>query len=229
MPQYSAIVVRMNEETLHIAEIVWEYMLLRQPVQDADCLLVLGSRDDRVAVYAAELSKRLTYSTVMVSGGISHTQDLLATYWGEETEAAHFSKIYRENGGRGDVILEDRARNTGDNAHFSYELLKSKGIRVESLLIITKPYTERRALSAFEAQWPDTHTKIRVSSMGGSLEDYCNLEQPFDLVVNIMAGDMQRILEYPKRHLQTPQDVPSGVMEAYQRLVALGYTHHLIF
>lgn len=87
---------------------------------------------------------------------------------------------------------------------------------------------ERRALATFEAQWPDTRSKIRVSSMGGSLGDYCNSEQPFDLVVNIMVGDMQRILEYPKRHLQTPQDVPSGVMSAYLRLVELGFTRHLI-
>lgn len=147
--QHSAIVVRMNGETLYLAEIVWEYMLLGQPIQAADCLLMLRSRDDRVAAYAAELSRRYTYSVVMVSGGTSHTQDLLATHWGKETEAAHFSKIYTENEGRGNVMLEDAARNTGDNAQFSYELLKSKGIRAESLLIITKPYMDGAASARY--------------------------------------------------------------------------------
>lgn len=218
----------MNDETLYLAGIVWDYMALQQPVKKADCLLVLGSRDDRIAAYAAKLSKQHAYSIVIMSGGISHTQDLLATHWGNESEALHFTRIYIKNGGKGNVILEDRARNTGDNAHFSYELLKSKGIRAESILIITKPYMERRALATFEAQWPDAHAKIRVSSMGGSLVDYCNSEQPFDLVVNIMVGDMQRILEYPRRGLQTLQDVPNNVMEAYQSLIGLGFTRHLI-
>lgn len=218
----------MNDETLYLAGIVWDYMVLQQPVEEADCLLVLGSRDDRVAAYAAELSKQHTYSIVMVSGGISHTQDLLATQWGKMTEAAHFSKVFIENKGKGKIILEDKARNTGDNVRFSYELLKSRGAQIESLLIITKPYMERRALATFEAQWPDSRTKIYVSSAGGSLADYCNFEQPFDLVVNIMVGDMQRILEYPKRDLQTRQDVPNDVMRAYNSLIGLGFTQHLI-
>lgn len=201
---------------------------MRQPVCAADCLLILGSRDNRAAVYATELSKHHTYGTVMVSGGTSHTQGLLATHWGKETEAAHFSKIYRENEGRGNIILEDRACNTGDNARFSYELLEGLGVRARSLLIITKPYMERRTLATFEAQWLDACTKILVSSMGGSSVDYCNSEQPFDLFVNIMVGDMQRILEYPRRGLQTPQDAPNGVIEACQSLIERGFTCHLI-
>lgn len=48
----------------------------------ADCMLVLGSRDERVAVYAAELSQKYTFGHIVISGGISHTQDLLATPWG---------------------------------------------------------------------------------------------------------------------------------------------------
>lgn len=72
----------MNDQTLYLAEIIWKYMLLGQPVMPADCMLVLGSRDERVAVYAAELSQKYTFGHIVISGGISHTQDLLATPWG---------------------------------------------------------------------------------------------------------------------------------------------------
>lgn len=142
----------MSDETLHSAEIIWNYMLLGQPVQDADCMLVLGSRDDRVAVYAAALSRRHRYGSIVISGGLSHTQDLLATSWGRQSEAEHFFDVYVGNKGAGEVLLESKAHNTGDNAVLSYKLLRKREATVDSLLIVTKPYMERRALATFEAQ-----------------------------------------------------------------------------
>ena len=79
---YSAVVVRMDDETLHVAEVVWNYMQLEQRIKGADCMLILGGRDDKVATYAAELSRVHTYGEVVISGGVSHTQDLLVTGWG---------------------------------------------------------------------------------------------------------------------------------------------------
>ncbi len=218
----------MNDDTLYLAEIIWDYMLLNQPVVTADCMLILGSRDDRVAVYAAELSKQYKFKSVVISGGISHTQDLLATQWGKQTEADHFLEVYSMNRGRGEVLLETGARNTGDNAQFTHQLLKESNIMPASLLLVTKPYMERRAYATFAAQWPGKQAEIRVSSVGGSLLDYCNDEQPIDLVINIMVGDLQRILEYPKSGLQSQQHVPHKVLEAYESLKSAGFTKHLI-
>lgn len=51
------------------AQTVWDYMVLSQPVESADVLLVLGSRDDRVAEYATELCREHRFGQVMISGG----------------------------------------------------------------------------------------------------------------------------------------------------------------
>ena len=203
-------------------------MLLGQPVMPADCMLVLGSRDERVAVYAAELSQKYTFGHIVISGGISHTQDLLATPWGEQTEADHFHEVYDSHGGIGGVMLETKARNTGDNAAYSYELLKHAGVHPRSLLLVTKPYMERRALATFAMRWPDDQVDIHVSSTGGSLLEYCNEEQPIELVVNIMVGDLQRIIMYPSRGLQLEQHVPDMVLKAYESLIDAGFTKHLV-
>lgn len=66
------------------AKILWDYMQLNEPVCSCDVLLVLGSIDDRVAVHAAELSKRHKYGYVVFSGGDAHGNDLLATSWQEK-------------------------------------------------------------------------------------------------------------------------------------------------
>lgn len=203
-------------------------MLLNQPVGPADCLLVLGSRDDRVAVYGAELCRTHSFKQVMISGGAAHQKDLLATRWSESTEAAHFLKAMRASGYNGEVLLEDQATNTGENAVLSYALLKKQGsLPVESLLIVTKPYMERRALATFEAQWPEKATILHVTSPQLILDEYINNEQPFDDVVNIMVGDLQRIIDYPKRGFQSEQHVPSQVLDAADLLKSFGFTMHL--
>jgi len=97
------------------------------------------------------------------------------------------------------------------------------------VLIVTKPYMERRALATFQAQWPDAHCGMRVSSAGGTVAKYCaDKTQDFETVVNIMVGDFQRIIEYPKRGFLVAQSMPQNVREAYRALVGAGYNEHLL-
>ena len=43
-----------------------------------------------------------------------------------------------------------------------------------------------------------------------------------------MVGDLQRIQVYPEKGFQIFQEIPDEVLEAYQKLVKLGYTKHLL-
>jgi hypothetical protein len=43
-----------------------------------------------------------------------------------------------------------------------------------------------------------------------------------------MVGDLQRLLVYARKGWSAPQEVPPEVMEAYERLVAAGYTRRML-
>jgi hypothetical protein len=43
-----------------------------------------------------------------------------------------------------------------------------------------------------------------------------------------MIGDLQRIIEYPNKGFHIYQEVPKEVFEAYEELIAKGFTKHLI-
>ena len=217
-------------KTKKAVDIIWNYMQLRQPIMPADVLVLLGSRDDRVASYAATLLQNNVAPICVVTGGIAHGHDLLATKWAEESEADHFINVLHAEGVKKNRIYkENAATNTGQNATLSYKVLTEHRIEPKSILIVTKPYMERRALATFLAQWPHRKTAMRVSSASGTVDAYCNDDQPFDVVVNIMVGDFQRLVEYPKRRLMiAQQSIPADVVAAYDDLVAAGYTHHLI-
>jgi uncharacterized SAM-binding protein YcdF (DUF218 family) len=208
---------------------LWDYMQLGQTREAVDVMVVLGSRDDRVASYAAGLLRRGIAPRCLVSGGAAQANDLLVASWREGTEAEHFVNVMKATGiGTGKVLIEDRSTNTGENARFSYGALKAVEIPVRSLLIVTKPYMERRALATFEAQWPNKATKLHVTSQGGSIEQYCNEQHPYEDVVNIMLGDFQRIIEYPKLGYQSKQPVTTELLGAFEALKLAGFTKHLL-
>ena len=224
-----SIMIHMHELVEHDIRTLWDYMQMHQPPNKADCLLVISSDDDRSGIYAAELARKYHYWYFVVSGGKGHGDDLLATHWSEPSEAEHFLAVMRQAGFTKNALLETKAQNTGDNATLSFELLRSQSTPMPlSLLLVTKPYMERRALATFQAQWPDRDAQIMVTSPPIAFDDYCTDDYPREKIIHIMVGAMQRIMTYPALGYQSEQVVPTDVRAAYDRLIAAGYTKHLM-
>lgn len=222
--------LNLDKKVLAEAQIIWDYMQLNHKLKPADIIFVLGSRDDRVATYAAKLYHEKYATKIVVSGGISHKNDLLATKWRDKTEADHFSSIMIENNvPKEDIILELKASNTGDNVKNTYSLLKRFDLLPKSLILVQKPYMQRRTYATFMKQWPNAqHLEVMISSPSLNFNDYINEDQTLDEVISIMVGDLQRIIEYPKRNYQIYQKVPEKVQMAYEYLVQQGFTEHLL-
>ena len=209
-------------------EILWQYMQLHQAPGKADCLLVLGNRDDRVATYAAELAQKYHYWYVVVSGGVAAHNDV-ATNWPEPTEAEHFAAIMNRAGYTKPILLEKEAHNTGENAIKSFALLQGLNTPMPlTIQLVTKTYMERRALATFEMQWPDKDATFTVTSPALQFSEFVSEVHGRDQNINIMVGYMHRIIEYPSLGYQSKQPVPADVRAAYTRLVAAGYTKDLL-
>lgn len=65
-----------------------------------------------------------------------------------------------------------------------------------------------------------------MSSQGGLIDEYCEGNQMHDEVLNIMVGDFQRLVEYPKRGFQTAQLITAKQYNAFKRLVLGGFAEH---
>jgi uncharacterized SAM-binding protein YcdF (DUF218 family) len=215
----------LDPETLDQARHIWEYHQVHHQLQKADCILVLGSHDLRVAERGAELMLKGYAPLILFSGGLGRLTEGLWT----APEADTFAGIARVMGVAGHQILtENRSTNTGENISLSYQLLQKHGISVSRLILVQKPYMERRALATFEKQWPGGKIKIMVTSPQISFEDYPNQEISLEQVIHIIVGDLQRIRHYPQLGFQTSQEIPPRVWDAYEKLVEKGFTHHLM-
>lgn len=218
----------MHQEVFKLAQVLWDYMLVEHKITKSTAIFVLGSIDDRVATYGAQLFLNGLGEWLIVSGGAAHKDDLLATAWSEPTEAEHFAAIALRMGvPKEKIIIENKAQNTGDNIQLTQKLLANKGLAINSFILVQKPYMERRTYATFKKQWQG-HTEFVVTSPPITFENYFNENQEFNDVVNIMVGDLQRIIEYPKLGYQIEQKVPKHVLVAYKELVNRGYTKHLL-
>ena len=219
-------VFNMEETNLQLAQILWDYMKLEDDIDNADVILGLGSTDTRTAQWCAKLYREKKAPLIVFTGARGRMARDVFT----KNEADIFAEIAEEEGVPKNAILkESRSVNTGENIQFSYELLKKSNKLPKKLILVTKPYMLRRAYATFKKQWPDKTTQIFCSGIDQSFEEYCkNIDYPFDYVVNVMVGDLQRIIEYPKLDFQIEQEVAGEVLNAYKGLISRGYTKQLL-
>ena len=230
-------------------ETVWNYLQMNQTIPSTgnnnnnnnscflDAIFVLCSNDLTVADRAVELWKDKVAKIIIFSGGRGTvTQD-----W-EKSEAETFSEMAQNAGvPESAIITEPESSNTGENVKFTQRLLQRLQIQVHSLVIVQKPYMERRSYATFMKQWigSENLNHVYVTSPRGypTLESYLdhyskknhNHTIPKEEVIGLMLGDLQRIKEYPKLGFQIEQDMPAEVWQAWESLVQLGtYNKHLL-
>lgn len=216
----------MTREIMDAAQLIWDYHHINHVVEKSDLIFVLCSHDLRVADYAATLFLKGLAPWILFSGGMAHHGDLLETGW-DKSEAEMFADRAEAAGvPRDRMILECRARNTGENILLSEIILKDLKIHHHKILAVQKPYMERRAYATIKIHWPEK--EVILTSPSINFENYPNDSVSIEELINIMTGDLERIIKYPARGFQIEQKMTQDVLTAYQYLLDAGYTRHLI-
>lgn len=212
-----------SNEEITLAQILWDFHKIDQPVEKADLILGLGSYDLRVADHCAKLALEGCAPRILFSGSQGN---FTRGKW-LKSEAEMFADRAIEAGASPDCILiEPEATNTGDNVRFARKLLNAEGIEVSSVILVSKPNMNRRGRATMQKWWPEarvicSHPKTHF------LHSPADGHTPED-VIHEIVGDLQRIIEYPKRKFQTTQEIPPQVSDAYEKLIELGYTEHML-
>lgn len=196
-------------------KILWDYLVLHEEPRPMDAILAFGSNAIRVAHRATELFLNGYGAYVVFTGGNGKNSVF------KKPEADVFAQVAIDRGvPRSKILTENKSENTGENILFSKQLLLKKGLSPQSLLLVTKPYMERRTRATFLAQWPGMSFVITSPQL--SHEDY--LKAHNEDWIHVMVGNIERIREYPALGFQTPEEIPEEVQNASRELITRGYT-----
>lgn len=93
-------------------------------------------------------------------------------------------------------------------------------------MLIAMPYMERRAFATCRKVWPAV--EVVCASAPLEFNDYVKVIGNEKHVIDMLVGDMQRVIEYPKLGFAIEQEVPEEVHDAYDRLCRAGFDTRLI-
>lgn len=216
----------MDRNLQSLVQVIWDYMLVGQRLRAADCIFMLGSYDIRVADYAIDLYHQGYAPCLLFSGGVIQRNEALGVFW-DLPEADYFARHARARGVPSeDILVENRASNTGENLRFARDLLRRKRPDIESFILVQKPFMERRVLATAQLLWSDFD--FVVTSPPISCADYLNGALPRDALIQYIVGDFQRVKVYADKGFQRPQPIPDQVWDAFEQLCALGYDERLV-
>ncbi|MFF8559809.1 YdcF family protein [Streptomyces albidoflavus] len=205
------------------ARLIWDFHRMGHELKPCSVAVGLGSHDLGVAEVTADLYLRGLVPLIVFTGATSRTTvDRMP-----RGEAEHYRERALELGVPASrILVEPYARNTGENLELTRQLLNDADVTVTSLLLVSKPYEERRAYATARKVWPGV--LIVSASAAISYDEYARSIGDERLVIDMLAGALQRLLVYPARGFMIHQDIPEGVRAAYERLVEAGYVTRLL-
>jgi uncharacterized SAM-binding protein YcdF (DUF218 family) len=196
---------------------------MRHPARPCSVAIGLGSHDLGVADTAVDLYRQGLAPLLLFTGATSPTTRERMP----RGEAVHYRERALKLGvPEAAVLVEPQARNTGENISFSKELLAEAGVPVSSVLLISKPYEERRAYATARKLWPEV--EIVSASTPMTYEEYTDSIGDERLVIDMLVGALQRLMVYPEQGFMIRQPVPDDALDAYQRLCRNGFTSRLL-
>lgn len=202
---------------------LWAYHQMGHQIRPVDVGIGLGSHDLSVATYAAQLWRQAVFPLIVFTGAnVATTKDRFP-----RGEAVHYREHARSLGVPDEAILiEPTATNTAQNLTLSRDLLAEHGITPRSVMLISRPYQQRRAYATCRKVWPEV--EVICASIPMPIDDYVASIGDPARVVNMLVGDTQRIEVYAERGFAISQPIPDEVRQAYDRLVSRGYTTRLV-
>lgn len=205
-----------------------KYLMLGQEYQKSDGILGLGSIDFNVAKMCADLYLKGYGDYIIFTGNCGKgTTGVI-----NKTEAEIFKNIAVKEGVPEDkIFLEKEATNTYENYVYSDKVIKNNNLTSNSLIVVQKPYVERRSTAIKEIFYQNRKCFITSPKMDiNNFEEYYkdNEFTNIELIINEIVAEINIIELAPKYDLQSYQMIPDKVKQIYNNLVKAGYNKYLI-
>ena len=189
-------------------EDITKFIFIKDEPEKADIIFIPGSSNWVLAETAARLYKEGKAGKIMTSGMYFYQFGRFMNervtderYKGVyRTEAEFLASVLIKNGvPEENVIKEERATNTYENAIFSKELIKEMGIEVKTAILCPQAFHARRAFMTYSHLFPDTKLfVVPTNTQNITSDNWYNTERGRQVVL----GELRKCGEYFENYIK---------------------------
>ena len=206
---------------------ILNFLYMGKEPKKSDGILGLGSIDYKVAEECARLYKKGYGDYIIFSGNCGKETKGIIT----QTEAENFRDVAIKNGVPSNkIFLEKESRSTYENYLFSDYTIKENKLKADSLIVVQKPYAERRSYAISKKCYSNRTVYITSPKFNiNNFEQYYNeLGVDINGILNEIVAEVNIAQVAPSADLQIYQEIPEEVQNAYELLLKNGYTKYLL-
>ena len=183
-------------------EDITKFIFIKDEPEKADIIFIPGSSNWVLAETAARLYKEGKAEKIMPSGMYFYQ---FGRFMNERVTDERYKGIYRteaeflasvliKNGvPEENVIKEERATNTYENAILSKELIKVMGIEVKTAILCPQAFHARRAFMTYSHLFPDTEFYVVPSNTQNITADNWHKTERG---IQVVLGELKKCGEY---------------------------------
>ena len=189
-------------------EDITKFIFIKDEPKKADIIFIPGSSNWVLAETAARLYKEGVAGKIMPSGmyfyqfgRFMNERVTDVRYKGVyRTEAEFLASVLIKNGvPEENVIKEERATNTYENAIFSKELIKEMGIEVKTAILCPQAFHARRAFMTYSHLFPDTEFYVvPTDTQGITAGNWHKTERG----IQVVLGELKKCGEYFENYIK---------------------------
>ena len=207
----------MQEKLFHKYDVVnlWDYLNSFNNLNYAEYMIIMGCSElsfveDAAKLYKQGYAKKIIATGGNLNNGLIECENIYNTLL-ESGISAH------------DILLERVATNTFENLNFSQKLIDKKTARI---LIAHRPFCKIRAYYTALRAMPNY--QISIWSRNYSFDEYAMFYDSDDILINLLVGEIYRLIMYPKLKFFDYIEISDDVMVSYNKLLSGGYTTNII-
>lgn len=241
----------MIERLNHLINYLTESDIDKQNVKknSFDLIILAGNSLPSLARHSAYLMDQKVAPKLLITGGYGHGTKRLFTnieqesilkkseYQNSDSEALLLKKIFDKHREfvTGEVSLEEKSRNTGENAEFTYKKIIESGIKAEKILLLQDPILLRRTKLTFKQQFNSGQYRIfsyspfiiYLSELNGEIsfiDSKLNNLWEKEYFISLVLGEIRRLHDSedgygPKGKGFIPHvELPERILEDYYYL-----------
>jgi uncharacterized SAM-binding protein YcdF (DUF218 family) len=192
-------------------EPLWLFLAPLESARPSDVIFVFGGLGMEIPRRAAELYRSGVSSWVLVSGASGPLTQGTFT----KSEAAVFrDEMVAQGVPASAIILEESARNSGQNVEYGMHALAARGIHPTTVALVSKSFIMRRAIATFERKFPDV-VVVPLPPIGPAS---MYVDRPRAEFAQRLLDELKRLEDYETAGFIAHVDIPPDASNAATRI-----------